>query len=126
MNLVPLYGTLRMLPMRTEASFHDRCHGHRSRTFLIRVYTNHTRLQEIGPNYGYFPELSKSVLIVSQDNLEAAKSAFKDLDFEVTTGHRYLGGFLGDKDTLTTWIQEKAHNWAEAVKELASAAKNYP
>jgi hypothetical protein len=24
------------------------------------------------------------------------------------------------------WIKEKAHNWAEAVKELASAAKNYP
>jgi hypothetical protein len=64
-----------------------------------------TRLQEIGPNHGYFPKLSKSVLIVSQDNLEAAKSAFKDLVFEFITGHRYLGGFLGDKDALTAWIQ---------------------
>jgi hypothetical protein len=34
-----------------------------------------TKLQEIGPNYGYFPELSKSVLIVPQHNL----SAFADL-----------------------------------------------
>jgi hypothetical protein len=41
-------------------------------------------------------------------------------------GHRYLGGFLAEKDALKTWIQEKAHIWAEAVKELASAAKNYP
>jgi hypothetical protein len=64
---------------------------------------------------------------VSQDNLEAAKSAFKDLGFEVTTGQRYLGGFLGEEDALKAWIQGKTHNWAEAVKELASAAnKNYP
>ncbi len=85
-----------------------------------------TKLQEIGPNYGYFPELSKSVLVVSQCNFEAAKLAFADLGFEVTTGHRYLGGFIADKDALTAWIQGKTHTWAEAVKELASAAKNYP
>jgi hypothetical protein len=60
---------------------------------------------------------------VSQDNLEAAKSAFKDLGFEVTTGHRYLSGFLGEEGALKAWIQEKAHKWAEAVKELASAAR---
>jgi hypothetical protein len=40
--------------------------------------------------------------------------------------HVLLGGFLGDKDALTAWIQEKANNWAEAVKELASATKYYP
>jgi hypothetical protein len=80
------------------------------------------QLQEIGPNYGYFPEQSKSILIVSQHNLEAGRTTFADLDFKVTTGHRYLGGFLGDKDALTAWIQEKANNWAEAVKELASPA----
>jgi hypothetical protein len=46
------------------------------------------------------------------------------LGFKVTAGHHYLGGFLGEKDALTAWLQGKAHNWAEAVKELASAAKN--
>jgi hypothetical protein len=61
-----------------------------------------------------------------QHNLEAAMSAFTDLGFKVTSGHRYLGGFLSEKDALTAWIQEKAHIWAEAVKELASVAKNYP
>jgi hypothetical protein len=75
------------------------------------------RLQQIGPNFGYFPELSKSVLVVPQRNLvEAAKLAFTDLGFEDTTGHRYLGGFLGEKDALKTWIQEKVHIGAEAVK----------
>jgi hypothetical protein len=53
------------------------------------------RLQQIGPNFGYCPEISKSILVVPQRNLEAAQLAFADLGFEVTTGHRYLGGFLG-------------------------------
>ncbi len=45
---------------------------------------------------------------MSQPNLgEAAKSAFADLGFEVTTGRpRYL-----DKDALKAGIQGKAHNW---------------
>jgi hypothetical protein len=81
-----------------------------------------TKLHEIGPNYRYFPELSKSVLIVPQHNLEAAKSTFF---VEAITGHRYLGGFLGEKDALKAWIRGKAHNWALAIKELASAAKYY-
>jgi hypothetical protein len=64
------------------------------------------KLQEIGPHYGYFPEPSKSILIVSHENLPAATAAFKDLEFTITLGNRYLGGFIGEKDTCDRWIQE--------------------
>jgi hypothetical protein len=84
------------------------------------------KLQDIGPHYGYFPEPSKSILIVTQDNLEAATAAFADLDFKITTGYRYLGAFIGEKDARDTWIKEKVVNWIDAVTELASAAVKYP
>jgi hypothetical protein len=84
-------------------------------------------LEEIGPIYGYYPaDSSKTILVVSQNNLAAAKAAFKDFDFTIATGHRYLGGYIGEKESLDLWIQEKVSNWTEAVKELASVADIFP
>jgi hypothetical protein len=81
------------------------------------------RLEEIGPTYGYFPEPSKSILVVRQPNLEAAQIAFPDFGFKVTTGSRYLGGFIGADSALWDWIRENALKfWEEAVADLASAA----
>jgi hypothetical protein len=78
-----------------------------------------TRLKEIGPNYGYFPEPSKSILIVPQHSFEHASSVFADLGFKVTTGSRYyLSGFIGEKGALDVWIQEKIDNWSGAVVEF--------
>jgi hypothetical protein len=84
------------------------------------------RLQDIGPSFGYFPEPKKSVMIVPRHNLESARAAFADLNFTVTTGHRYLGGFIGDQDAFEPWIKEQSTRWAEAVMDLASIAKNFP
>ena len=55
------------------------------------------KLQEFGPPRGYFPEPSKSILIVQEHNKEKAEVCFADFDFKVVTGSRYLGGFIGDK-----------------------------
>jgi hypothetical protein len=60
----------------------------------IRAYFE--RLQEEGPKFGYFPEPSKSILIVKEHNREAAEFYFKDLGFMVITCSCYLGGFIGE------------------------------
>jgi hypothetical protein len=65
------------------------------------------RLQDIAPSFGYFPEPSNSILIVSGHNVESARTAFADLRFTVTTGHRYLGGFIGGQDAIATWKNKK-------------------
>jgi hypothetical protein len=52
------------------------------------------QLQEIRPSRGYFPEPSKSIIVVLEHNSEKAKSSFKDLEFKVTNGSRYIGGFI--------------------------------
>jgi hypothetical protein len=85
------------------------------------------KLEEIGPNFGYFPEPSKSILVVRQHNLEAAQQAFPDFEFKVTTGNHCLGGFIGEDSALCDWIRKKTKLWEEAVANLASAAApNFP
>jgi hypothetical protein len=56
-----------------------------------------------GPSYGYFPEPTKSILITSPANKFEAELHFADLGFKVRTGHRYLGGFVGDEEIKQEW-----------------------
>jgi hypothetical protein len=55
-----------------------------------------------------------------------ARAAFADLNFTVTTGHRYLGGFIGDQDAFEPWIKEQSTCWVVAVMDLASVMNNFP
>jgi hypothetical protein len=75
---------------------------------------------------GISPESSKSILIVAEHNFKSAKVAFADLGFTVKTGERYLGGFIGDKLALKSWLEEKVQHWREAVPGLSSAAFKFP
>ncbi len=85
------------------------------------------RLQEIGPTFGYFPEPSKSILIVRAHNRTRAKSSFDVLGFKVQTGSRYLGGYIGSKADRELWVQEKVTFWTSAVTDLAfTAALSHP
>jgi hypothetical protein len=84
------------------------------------------RLQERGPWYGYFPEPTKSILVVRSHNRHTAKSAFTDLQFKVTTRSRYLGGYIGSRVDRELWVQEKAAFWTSAVNDLAFAALSHP
>ena len=84
-------------------------------------------LQIIGPAYGYFPEPTKSILIVAPHRVEAANEFFAEFKFEVTTGCRYLGGFLGEKSKQDEWIVKKKINfWIGAVDKFAMVARKHP
>jgi hypothetical protein len=48
------------------------------------------------------------------------------LKFQVTTGSRSLGGFIGEDMAFHSWAEEKTRKWAGAVDELVLAAKNSP
>ena len=58
------------------------------------------RLCKIGPNFGYFPEESKSILIVKKELEEETvlRLQKEGVNFKVFNGNGYLGGFVGDKD----------------------------
>ena len=123
-GLLPLIRTLKKSFPELDQTWYadDACSGGKFDSIKLHF----RKLQEIGPLYGYYPEPSKSILIVSQKNLLAAQAAFKDFEFTITTGNRYLGGYIGEKDSLVLWLREKVAYWTEAVKELASVAGPFP
>ena len=44
----------------------------------------------------------------------------------MVTGHRYLGGYIGDKEAEGRWLAEKIKGWAESVEILAGASCKHP
>ena len=68
-------------------------------------------LNNKGPKIGYRPETSKSILVVSKDNEKRARDYFKDINFQIQLGSRYLGGFIGDENEKVIWIKNKVNQW---------------
>ena len=79
-----------------------------------------------GEKYGYSPEPTKSILVTTPDSLDKAKIAFKDLNFKVKTGHRYLRGFVGSVKARSKWLESRVEDWCYGVKELAKVAVKSP
>ena len=56
-------------------------------------------LQLKGPARGYFTDPTKSILVVSEQNVPRDKDYFRGMGVQVVTGSRYLGGFIGERET---------------------------
>jgi hypothetical protein len=83
-------------------------------------------LLEIGPDYGYHPEPSKSIAIVARHNLDRAKIYCADLAFKVQNGIRYLGGFVGEDEDRDEWLELKIATWFNIIKQTSTVAGSYP
>ena len=75
--------------------------------FLSKFQQNSRDLQLRGPAQGYFQGPTKSILMVAESNVPRAKEYFRGIGIHVVTGSRYLGGFIGERETEDRWIQEK-------------------
>ena len=64
-------------------------------------------LQARGPACGYYPEPTKSILVVAPGNVARAEEHFWGLGIRVVTGHRYLGNYIGDGEAERWWLMEK-------------------
>ena len=69
-------------------------------------------LQLSGTAQGYYPEPTKSILVVAERNVPRAKEYFRGMGIQVVTGSRYLGGFVGEREAEASWIKEKVDEWA--------------
>ena len=59
-------------------------------------------LQAWGPPWGYFPEPTKSILVVAPRNMAMEDEFFRGVGMTVVTGSCYIGGFLGEREAEET------------------------
>ena len=83
-------------------------------------------LQAWGPPRGYFLEPTKSILVMTLRNVTRVKEFFHRMDIKVVTGHRYLGGFIGESKGEKRWLAGKVTVWADSVETLTGVSHKHP
>ena len=79
-----------------------------------------------GPAFGYFPEPSKSCLVVARCDISEAERLFGDLGVKICTSHRVLGGHVGSVAERSDFVQGKVQFWTQCDSRLADAAIKEP
>ena len=83
-------------------------------------------LEGIGPNYGYFPNGSKTFIALKPELIETANEIFQGTGISISTeGRRYLGGAIGITSFHNQLIDQKVREWVE-IKTLSEIAKTEP
>ena len=76
-----------------------------------------------GPPQGYFPELTKSILVLFPRNVPQEEAFFFGYELEIITGSRYLGGFVVKEAAQACWIEEKGEGWRSSLDIMASTRR---
>ena len=84
-----------------------------------------TDVQEIGPNFGYYPKPSKTWLIVKPKYLKRAKDMFPGISI-TDQGHTYLGSYIGSESGKAEFMKCQVDEWIRDVAALAKIAKTEP
>ena len=86
--------------------------------------TLHARL---GPKFGYYPEDSKSWLIVKEKAKQHAFTVSKDTAIKITTeDQRHLGAVIGSSKYKREYVQNKIDELINEIKVLSMIAKTEP
>ena len=79
-----------------------------------------------GPDYGYHPEPSKTVLVVGPSDVQQASALFSDLGIKIMSGGRFLGGFIGKPSLVANFVSDKVQLWSRCVQRLSDVATSQP
>ena len=63
-----------------------------------------------GPSFGYCPQPAKCFVVVAPSFLDYAKDIFSGLGLQVVSGHRFLGGFIGDPAQRQDFVSWKVQD----------------
>ena len=74
---------------------------------------------------GYYPELSKSVLIEHPENLEARKDFGARHGFKICVGAHCLGGYIGDDESKSDWLRERTLTWENNINTVSRTVGKY-
>ena len=94
---------------------------------LIEIRSWWDNVCKFGPLLGYYPEPSKSWLIVKEELAADAMQIFHDTEIKITIeGRKYLGGFVGKPEARYQYAQELVSKWIKEIKILSKIAKCEP
>jgi len=71
-----------------------------------------------GPSFSYYPEPTKSFVVVNEQWTGEAAAIFGDLGVQVVTRHRFLGGFIGSSSERDEYVISKVCRWVKHVDVL--------
>ena len=81
----------------------------------------------LGPKFGYYPETSKSWLIVKEKAKQQALSVFTDTAIKITIkGPGHLGVVIGSSKYKHEYVQKKIDELIKEIKVLSMIAKTEP
>ena len=82
-------------------------------------------IEESAP-FGYFPEPSKSFLIVDKQYAEEAHHIFDKYSITIVEAKKFLGGFIGDGNEKDIYLKKKELEWVDKIEKLSFVAKTEP
>ena len=84
----------------------------------IRIWWN--TFCRLGPKFGYFPEGSKSRLIVRENAKERAQTIFDNTKIKISTdGQRHLEAVIGTANFKQNYMKEKINQWIQELRILS-------
>ena len=87
-------------------------------TDQIRIWWN--KLCRLGPKFVYFPEGSKSWIIVRENAKERAQTIFDNTKIKITTdGQGHLGAVIGTANFKQNYMKEKINQWIQELRILS-------
>ena len=121
----PIIEELKNTSNASQVWYADDCTGGGTLDELKDWWLN---LCNIGPQYGYYPNPSKTVLIVKdQADFNLAQKIFDPLGVTVTCeGQRHLGAVVGTEEYRRKYVLEKVTKWVEDINQLADLALYEP
>ena len=82
---------------------------------------------ELGPLFGYYPEESKSWLVVKSNFKKQANIIFKDTQIKITCdGKKHLGAAVGSELFKEEYVTEKIKKLCAELRTLVDIAKTEP
>ena len=91
----------------------------------LRVWWDH--LTREGPDFGYFPNPSKTWLVTKEGCHAAGLSTFDGTGVNVTSdGRPYLGAAVGSAEYVENYVESKVSSWRSSVCNLTTIAKTQP
>ena len=85
------------------------------------------KILEMGPDYGYYANSSKTWLLVKEDAYEEAMQVFGATNIRITSsGWKYLGTTIGNEEFKSAYVRAKVEEWKMELEKLADIAVSQP